>query len=88
MDEIENANDDIDDGKLLFIGSDKENFNFNTFRKPLNFISTIYNGKTSLIEAKVFQKNLEKKIKDLKFNCKPKNEKEKRTNISIIDTRK
>ena len=88
MDEIENANDDIDDGKLLFIGSDKENFNFNTFRKPLNFISTIYNGKTSLIEAKVFQKNLEKKIEDLKFNCKPKNEKEKRTNISIIDTRK
>ena len=65
MDEIENANDDIDDGKLLFIGSDKEKFNFNTFRKPLNFISTIYNGKTSLKEAKIFQKHLEKKIYQL-----------------------
>ena len=28
MDEIEDANDDIDDGKLLFIGSNKERFNF------------------------------------------------------------
>ena len=31
IDEIEDANDDIDDGKLLFIGSNKERFNFNTF---------------------------------------------------------
>ena len=45
MDEIEDADDDIDDGKLLFIGSNKENFNFNIFRKPLSFISAIYNGR-------------------------------------------
>ena len=32
MDEIEEANDDIDDGKLLFICSNKEKFNFNTFK--------------------------------------------------------
>ena len=36
MDEIEDANDDINNGKLLFIGSNKERFNFNTFNKPLN----------------------------------------------------
>ena len=44
MDEIEDANDDINYGKLLFIGSNNEKFNFNTFNKPLNFISAIYNG--------------------------------------------
>ena len=41
MDEIEDADDDIDDYKLLFIGSNKEKFNFNTFWKRLNFISAI-----------------------------------------------
>ena len=53
IDEIEDANDDIDDGKLLFIGSNKERFNFNTFNKPLNFIlfNFIYNGEISLKEA-------------------------------------
>ena len=52
MDEIEDADDDIDDGKLLFIGSNKEKFTLNTLNKPLNFISAIYNGKISLKEAK------------------------------------
>ena len=61
MNEINDADDDIDDGKLLFIGSNKEKFNFNTFRKPLNFISAIFNGETSLKEAEFSQKNLEKK---------------------------
>ena len=51
MDEIKDTNDDIDDGVLLFIGSNKEKFNFNTFNKPLNFISAIYNWEISLIEA-------------------------------------
>ena len=41
----------------------KETFNFNTFRKPLNFISAIYNGEISLKEAEFSQKNLEKKLK-------------------------
>ena len=76
MDEIEDADDDIDDGKLLFIGSSK-NKKFNTFRMPLNFISDIYNGKISLKEVEFFQRNLEKKIEDLQFSYKPKNEKEK-----------
>ena len=61
MDEINDADDDIDDGKLLFVGSNKEKFNFNTFRKPLNFISAIFNGEISLKEAEFSQKNLEKK---------------------------
>ena len=34
MDEIEDENDDIDIHKLAFIGSNKEKFNFNTFRMP------------------------------------------------------
>ena len=63
MDEIEDADDDIDGGQLLFIGSNKEKFNFNTFNKPLNFISAIYNGEISLKEAEFKQRNLEKKQK-------------------------
>ena len=61
IDEIEDANDDIDDGKLLSIGSNKERFNFNIFNKPLNFIAAIYNSKISLKEAEFKQKNIEKK---------------------------
>ena len=61
MDEIEDATDDIDDDKLLFIDSNNERFNFNTFRKPLNFILTIYNEEVSLKEVESSQKNLEKK---------------------------
>ena len=55
----------------------KKNNNFNTFRMPLNFISDIYNGNISLKEAEFFQRKLEKKIEDLQFSYKPKNEKEK-----------
>ena len=76
MDEIKDADDHIDDGKLLFIGSNKEKFNFNTFNKPLNLILAIYNGEILLKEAEFKQGNLEKKIEELRFNYKPKNEKE------------
>ena len=34
---------------------------FNTFRKPLSFILTIYNEEVSLKEVEFSQKNLEKK---------------------------
>ena len=84
MDEIEDADDDIDDGKLLFIGSNKEKFNLNTLNKPLNFISAIYNGKISLKEAKFKQRNLEKEIEDLQFKYKPKNEKEKEEIYQVL----
>ena len=77
MVEIEDKDDDINDGKLLSIGNNREKFNFNIFRKPLNFISAIYNGEISLKEAEFSQKYIEKKIEELKFNYKPKNEKEK-----------
>ena len=66
MDEIKDPNDDIDDGKLLFIGSNKEKFNFNIFKKPLNFISAIYNDEISLKEAEFKQKDLEKKNRGFK----------------------
>ena len=39
LDQIKDANDDIDDYNLLFIGSNKEKFNFNIFRKTLDFLS-------------------------------------------------
>ena len=45
IDEIEDVDCDIDDGKLLFIGDNKEKFNFNTFNMALGFLSDIYNGK-------------------------------------------
>ena len=45
MDEVEEVNNDIDIYKLPFIGSNQENFNFNTFRMSLNFLSDIYKGK-------------------------------------------
>ena len=35
MDEIEEANNDIDFNKPLFIGSGRNKFNFNTFKMPL-----------------------------------------------------
>ena len=58
---IEEVNNNIDIYKLVFIGNNKEKFNFNTFNMPLNFISDIYNGKTSLKEAEFKQRDLEKK---------------------------
>ena len=60
-DEIEDANNNVNDGQVLFIGSNKEKFNFNTFNKPLNFISAIYNDEISLKEAEFKQRDLEKK---------------------------
>ena len=63
MDEIKHANDDVDDGKLFSTGINKERFNFNTFNKPLNFISAIYNGEISLKEAELKQRDLEKKTR-------------------------
>ena len=37
MDEIEDANSDIDYNKPFFISSKKEKFKFNIFSTPLNF---------------------------------------------------
>ena len=58
---IEDAGDSIDDGKRYFIGSNKEEFNLNTFKKLLSYISAIYNGENSLKEAEFNQRDLEKK---------------------------
>ena len=79
MDEIKDADDDIDINKLAFIGSNKEKFNFNTFSMPLKFLSDIYNGKISLKEAEFNQRNLEKKWKiyNSAMNQKTKKKKKK-----------
>ena len=52
-----------------------EKFNFNTFRMSLNFLQDIYNGKISLKEAEFKQRDLERKIEELKFCYIPKNKK-------------
>ena len=77
MDEIEDHDDDIDINKLAFVGSNKEKFNFNTFRMPLNILSDIYNGNISLKEAEFKQKDLEKEIENLQFYYIPKNKDKK-----------
>ena len=76
MDEIDDANDDTYYNKLLFTGSNKEKFDFNIFSTPLNFLLDIFNGKITLKKAEINQRDLNKKIEELKFNYKPKNEKE------------
>ena len=78
MDEIEDANDDIDFNKRAFINSNKEKFNFNIFSTPLNFLLDIFNGKNTLKKAEINQRDLNEKIEELKYNYKPKNEKEKK----------
>ena len=70
MDEIKDADNDIDKQKLVFIGSNKEKFCFNIFRMLLTFLPHIYNGEISLKETEFFQWNLDKKIEELKYNYK------------------
>ena len=76
MDRIEDA-DNLDYNKLLFIGSNKENFNYNIFSTPLNFLLDDFNGKITFKKAENNQRDLNKKIEELNYNYKPKNEKEK-----------
>ena len=77
MDEIEDSDDDIDVYKLVFIGSNRKIFNFNIFRRPLNFLSAMYNGEITFKKAEILQRDLDKNIKKLKFNYKAKNVEEK-----------
>ena len=76
MNEVKDADNDIDKYKLAFIGSNRKKFNFNIFRMPLNFLSAIYNDEISLKEAEISQGNLEKKRNELKYRYEPKNVKE------------
>ena len=84
MDEIEDHDDDIDINKLAFVGSNKEKFNFNTFRMPLNILSDIYNGNISLKEAEFKQKDLEKEIENLQFYYIPKHREEKEEKSHVL----
>ena len=84
MDEIEDDDDDIDINKLAFIGSNKEKFNFNTFRMSLNLLSDIYNGKISLNEAEFKQKDLEIEIENLQLYCIPKTKEEKEEKSQVL----
>ena len=73
MDELEDANNDNGYNKLLYIG-DKEKINFNIFRY---FLLDIFNGNITFKKAEINQRELNEKIKELKYNYKPKNETEK-----------
>ena len=53
MEEIKEAANNIDKRKLIFTGSNREKFNFNIFRRPVDFLSAIYNGEISLKEAQI-----------------------------------
>ena len=77
VDEIKDVDEYIDIKNFLFIGSNWEKFNFNTFRTPLNFLSDICNVQITLKEAEISQKKLDKKTEKLKFKFKPKNVQEK-----------
>ena len=78
IDEREDADDDIDYGKLLFTGSNKENLDFN-IRKPLDFISAIYNGKISLKEAEI------KMLKDVSKFIKKTESMAENINLSLFN---
>ena len=67
MDEIEEANDDIDNNKLLFTGSNKEKINFNIFGTPLNLLLDILNGKITLKKAEINQRDLNEKNRGTKM---------------------
>ena len=55
------VDDDVDKYKLVFIGSNRETFNFNIFNWLLAFLSAIYNGELSLKEAEISQREIRKK---------------------------
>ena len=84
MNEIEDADDDLDNNNLSFIGSNKKKFEFNTFKMPLNFLSDIYNGRVSLKEAEIKQKYLRNKIEELKFGYRPENAEEKEEIYKVL----
>ena len=73
IDEIEDVNKGIDEYKLDFIGSNQEKFNFNIFRMPVSFLSSIYNSEITLKKAEISQRKIEKKIEEVKFGYRPEN---------------
>ena len=77
IDIMEDADDDIDNNKLPFIGSNKEKLNFNIFIMPLNLLLDFFNGKITLTKTEINEWDLNEKIEELQHNYKPKNEKEK-----------
>ena len=81
INEIEDADDEINNDKFIFIDSNQEKLNFNAFKMPLNFISDIYNGKILLKEAEFKQNKFRKKknISSLTINQKMKKKKKKYT---------
>ena len=84
MDEIKDADKGIDVYRLVFIRSNRKEFNFDIFKMPLSFLSAIYNGEIIIKMAEISQRNLEKKIEDLKYNYKPENVEEKEEKNGVL----
>ena len=81
IDEIEEANDDIDYNKLLFVGSNSEELKFNTFGTLLSFLLAIFNSKITLKRQNLRKEIKKKKIQDLR-GCRINAEEEEK---EIID---
>ena len=77
IDIIEDADNDIGNNKLPFIGSNKEKINFYIFSMPLNLLLDFFNGKITLTKTEINEWDLNEKIEELQYNYKPKNKKEK-----------
>ena len=53
LDELRKEKNSIDSKRLACVKSEGTIFNFNVFRRSLDFASDIYNGKISLEKAKI-----------------------------------
>ena len=52
MIELEDAEDDLDKEKLMFVGSNGEKFNFNPFKTLPDFLSNTYHGKITFKKSR------------------------------------
>ena len=52
MIELEDAEDDLDKEKLMFVGSNGEKFNFNPFKILPDFLSNTYHGKITFKKSR------------------------------------
>ena len=59
-DELKDVEKDLDKEKVIFVGSNREKFNFSTFKSPLDFLLNIYQGEITLKEAEFFSRKFKK----------------------------
>ena len=62
----------------------RKNLTLTFLVRPLNLLLDIFNGKITLTKGEINQRDLGEKIEELKYDCKPKNEKEKKEISEIL----